>query len=540
MSSEEQFPETPRPTRSRAVTAAADAAESAWWRSPLAWRTEVLAALVVGVALIPEAISFSVVAHVDPRVGLFASFTMAVTISIVGGRRAMISAATGSTALVLAPLSQRYGLHYLVAAVLLAGSVQVVLGLAGVAKLMRYVPRAVSVGFVNALGILLFKAQWPNLEHVPAVVYALVAGGLVIIGFFPRVNKVIPPPLVAIVAVTAVTIGAGLHSVPTVGDMGTLPHSLPTLGLPGVPLSLHTLSVIALPAVTMAIVGLLETQMTARLVDDLTGTGSDKNRESWGQGVANLVTGLFGGMGGCAMIGQTMINVKSGARTRVSTFLAGVFLLILVVVLNPVVSRIPMAALVAVMFVVSYSTFDWGSVKPSHLRRMPWSETAVMVVTVVLTVATGNLSAGVIAGVIAAALLFARRVQHLTTVTRLTPGHHRWRIHFPHREATAVPRALDVSSVTDADGQTAVYAVTGELFFASSSDLADRFDYLGDPPHVVIDLTDAHIWDSTAIASLDQVIANYARHGKAAELAGMNQASASLHGRLAGQLGSGH
>ena len=387
--------------------------------------------MVVGVALIPEAISFSVVAHVDPRVGLFASFTMAVTISLVGGRRAMISAATGSTALVLAPLSQRYGLHYLVGAVLLAGVVQVVLGLAGVAKLMRYVPRSVSVGFVNALGILLFKAQWPNLEHVSPTVYILVGAGLAVIAAFPRVNQVIPAPLVAIVAVTAVTMIGHFHGVPTVGDKGSLPHSLPLPGLPSVPLSTHTLGIIWLPAVTMALVGLLETQMTARLVDDLTDTGSDKHRESVGQGIANLVTGLFGGMGGCAMIGQTMINVKSGARTRASTFLAGVFLLILVVVLNPVVSQIPMAALVAVMFVVSYSTFDWNSIAPAHLRRMPKSETAVMLVTVALTVATGNLSIGVVAGVVVAALLFARRVQRIVTVERITPDHHHWHLHLP-------------------------------------------------------------------------------------------------------------
>ena len=407
---------------------------SQWWRSPAAWRTEILAALVVGVALIPEAISFSVIADVDPRVGLFASFTMAVTISVVGGRRAMISAATGSTALVMASLSKRYGVDYLVAGVLLAGAAQVALGLVGVAKLMRYVPRAVSVGFVNALGILLFVAQWPNLEHVPPVVYALVAVGLLIIVFFPRLNKVIPSPLVAIVVLTAVTVGAGMGSVPTVGDKGALPRSFPVPGLPNVPLSFHTLSVIALPAVTMAIVGLLETQMTARLVDDLTDSGSDKSRESWGQGVANIVTGFFGGMGGCAMIGQTMINVKAGARTRISTFLAGVFLLILVVVLNPIVSEIPMAALVAVMFVVAYSTFDWESLKPSHLKRMPRSETTVMVVTVVLTVATNNLSIGVLGGVITAALLFARRVQRLTTITRVTPEHHRFHLHFPHHD----------------------------------------------------------------------------------------------------------
>jgi sulfate permease, SulP family len=508
------------------------ASDPEWWHSPRVWRTEILAALVVGIALIPEAISFSVIADVDPRVGLFASFTMAVTISIVGGRRAMISAATGSTALVLASLSKKYGVDYLVAAVLLAGTVQVVLGVIGIAKLMRYVPRSVSVGFVNALGILLFVAQWPNLEHVPAVVYALVAGGLLIIFFFPRVNKVIPSPLVAIVVITAVTVVGGMGSVPTVGDKGALPHSLPIPGLPDVPLSFHTLAIIALPAVTMAIVGLLETQMTARLVDDLTDTGSDKMRESWGQGIANIVTAFFGGMGGCAMIGQTMINVKAGARTRVSTFLAGVFLLILVVGLNPIVSEIPMAALVAVMFVVAYSTFDWESVKPAQLKRMPRSETTVMVVTVVLTVATGNLSIGVLAGVIVAALLFARRVQHMTTVTRLTPEHQRFHLHLPYLHRGQEGGEVGASETSG----PAVYAVSGELFFASSSDLADHFDYIGDPDHVVIDLTESHIWDASTVAALDQVIAKYAHHGKTVELVGMNQASSDFHGNLAGRL----
>ena len=508
------------------------AAEPLWWHSPAIWRTEILAAMVVGIALIPEAISFSVIADVDPRVGLFASFTMAVTISIVGGRRAMISAATGSTALVLASLSKKYGVDYLVAAVLLAGAVQVVLGVFGVAKLMRYVPRSVSVGFVNALGILLFVAQWPNLEHVPAVVYALVAGGLLIIFLFPRINRVIPSPLVAIVVITAVTVVGGLSSVPTVGDKGALPHSLPIPGLPDVPLSFHTLSIVALPAITMAIVGLLETQMTARLVDDLTDTGSDKTRESWGQGIANIVTAFFGGMGGCAMIGQTMINVKAGARTRVSTFLAGVFLLILVVGLNPIVSEIPMAALVAVMFVVAYSTFDWESVKPNQLKRMPRSETTVMVVTVTLTVATGNLSIGVLAGVIVAALLFARRVQHMTTVTRLTPDHHRFQPHLPHLHREKAGERPPPSASAD----PAVYAVSGELFFASSSDLADHFDYIGDPERVVIDLADSHIWDASTVAALDQVVAKYANHGKAVELVGMNEASSDFHGNLAGRL----
>lgn len=480
-----------------------------WWRSAARWRIEILAALVVGVALIPEAISFSVIAEVDPRAGLFASFTMAVTISIVGGRRAMISAATGSTALVLASVSKSHGLDYLVATVLLAGFIQVALGLAGVARLMRFVPRAVSTGFVNALGILLFVAQWPNLEHVPAGVYALVAAGLLIIFLFPRLSRAIPSPLVAIVVITAVTVGFGMGAVPTVGDKGELPHSLPGLGLPSVPFDLHTFSIIALPAVTMAVVGLLETQMTARLVDQLTDTGSDKDRESWGQGIANIVTACFGGMGGCAMIGQTMINVRSGARTRASTFFAGTFLLILVVVMNPIVSEIPMAALVAVMFMVSWSTFDWESIKPSYVRRMPKSETAVMLVTAVVTVATGNLSLGVLAGVIVAALGFAHRVQGTTTVTRRGD-----------------------------DAEPAVYAISGDLFFASSSDLADHFDFAGDPDRVVIDLGDSHIWDASTVAALDRVVTKYARHGKAVELVGMNEASSEFHGDLAGRLQS--
>ena len=519
--------------------------EYAWWRSVRAWRTEILAAMVVGIALIPEAISFSVIAHVNPSVGLFASFTMAVTISIVGGRRAMISAATGSTALVLAPLSRHYGLDYLIAGVILAGVFQILLGVMGIDKLMRYVPRSVSIGFVNALGILLFKAQFPNLEHVPASVYALVAGGLLIIGFFPRLNKVIPPPLVAIVVVSAVAILGRLHTVPTVGDQGVLPHSLPLPGLPHVPFTWHTLSIIALPALTMAIVGLLETQMTARLVDDLTDSGSNKTRESWGQGIANVVTGIFGGMGGCAMIGQTMINVKSGARTRVSTFLSGLFLLILVVALNPLVSKIPMAALVAVMFVVAYSTFDWASISRAQLKRMPNSETAVMALTVILTVLTGNLAIGVLAGVVLASLLFARRVQHSATVTKVTTHHHRWHLHLPeHHRHQATPdsdsRAVSTHDAPVQDPGTAVYVVTGELFFASSSDLPDKFDYVGDPHRVVIDLTDSHIWDASTVAALDRVVAKYAQHGTTVELIGMNAPSTDIHSSLAGHLHSEH
>lgn len=395
--------------------------QSVWaaLRSPRRLRTEVLAGLVVALALIPEAISFSIIAGVDPRVGLFASFTMAVTIAIVGGRPAMISAATGAVALVVAPLVKSHGLDYLIAAVILAGIFQILLGVLGVAKLMRFIPRSVMVGFVNALAILIFIAQLPHLLGVPWLVYPMVAVGILIIVALPKLTNAIPAPLVAIVLLTVVTVTVGV-SVPDVGDEGALPDSLPTLLFPDVPLTWTTLTIIAPYAFTMALVGLLESLMTAKLVDDITDTHSDKSREAAGQGIANVVTGFFGGMGGCAMIGQTMINVKSsGARTRISTFLAGVFLLILVVGLGDIVALIPMAALVAVMIMVSVGTMDWHSIHPKTLRRMPKSETAVMLATVAVTVATHNLAYGVIVGVVTAMVLFARRVAHLTEVVEI-------------------------------------------------------------------------------------------------------------------------
>ncbi len=365
--------------------------------SPRRLRTEVLAGLVVALALIPEAISFSILAGVDPRVGLFASFTMAVTIAFVGGRRAMISAATGAIALVIAPLVASHGLDYFIAAVILAGILQIVLSLVGVAKLMRFLPRSVMVGFVNALAILIFTAQIPYLIGVPWLVYPMVAIGLVIMVGLPRMTTAVPAPLVAIVALTTAAILLAIK-VPTVGDQGDLPESLPSLFIPDVPFTLETLQIIAPYAFAMALVGLLESLMTAKLVDDVTDSHSDKTREAWGQGTANIVTGFFGGMGGCAMIGQTMINVKvSGARTRISTFLAGVFLLALVVGLGDLVATIPMAALVAVMIMVSVSTMDWHSIHPATLRRMPFSATAIMATTVAVTVYTHNLAYGVIA-----------------------------------------------------------------------------------------------------------------------------------------------
>jgi SulP family sulfate permease len=405
-------------------------------------------------------------------------------------------------------------MDYFIATVILAGIFQIILGLLGVAKLMRFIPRSVMVGFVNALAILIFIAQLPHLLGVPWLVYPLVAVGLVIMVVMPRITKIIPAPLVAIVLLTVATAVTAIN-VPTVGDQGALPKSLPELFIPNVPLTWDTFSIIAPYAIAMALVGLLESLMTAKLVDDITDTHSRKTREAWGQGVANVLSGFFGGMGGCAMIGQTMINVKaSGARTRISTFLAGVFLLVLVVGLGDLVAIIPMAALVAVMIMVSVLTFDWHSIRLSTLKRMPKSETTVMVATVAVVVLTHNLAIGVIVGVIVAMVAFARRVAHFVTVERTLPA--------------------------DESVPTAYYTVTGELFFASSNDLTTQFEYADDPDRVVIDMSNSHIWDASTVAALDAITNKYERHGKRVVLLGMNDASTTMHTRLAGSLGGGH
>lgn len=478
-------------------------------RSPKALKTEVLAGLVVALALIPEAISFSIIAGVDPSVGLFSAFTMAVTIAIVGGRTAMISAATGSVALVIAPIVPQYGLDYLVATVLLGGAMQIVLTALGAVKLMRFIPRSVMVGFVNALAILIFIAQIRYFVDVSWLVFPLAAAAIVVMVVLPRLTTAIPAPLVAVAALTAVTIAFGVQ-VPNVGDEGDLPTSLPSLFMPDLPMNLETLTIIAPFAFAMALVGLLESLLTAKLVDDVTDTPSSKTREGAGLGIANIVTGAFGGMGGCALIGQTMINVKiSGARTRISTFLSGVFLLVLVVVFGDVVARIPMAVLGAVMIMVCFATFDWHSVAPKTLRRMPLSETAVMVATVAVTVWTDNLAYGVVVGVVIAMILFARRVAHVT----------------------------DVVEIAHPDADTRVYGVRGELFFASSNDLIHQFDYASDPPNVVIDLSKAHVWDASTVATLDAVTTKYAKYGKAVTIVGLQGPSKERHDRLTGRLG---
>ncbi|MGY3340485.1 SulP family sulfate permease [Streptomyces filamentosus] len=479
---------------------------SDWLRDPRAWRTEVLAGLVVALALIPEAIAFSVIAGVDPALGLFASFTMAVTTAVVGGRRAMISAATGAVALVIAPVNREHGVQFLIATVVLAGVFQMVLGALGVAKLMRFVPRPVLIGSVNSLAALVFLAQLPETRNVPAAVYGLIAAGIVLLVLLPRVTRVVPAPLVTITALTLVTVAAGI-AVPTVGDRGALPSALPVPGLPDVPFTAGTLATIAPYAFAVALVGLMESLLTAKLVDDLTDTPSNKTRESIGQGVANVVTGLFGGMGGCAVIGQTMMNVKvAGARTRLSTFLSGAFLMVLCVVLGPVVSRIPMAALVAVMVMVSVAAFDWESVAPRTLRRMPVGETVVMLVTLGCVVVSHNLAVGVVVGSVTAALVFARRTARRVTVT----------------------------PVAGPDGTSVLHRVSGELFFASSEAFADHFDPAGDPDRVVIDLSAARVSDTSAVAALDAVEAAYRRHGKTVELTGLDAAGADLRDRLHG------
>ncbi len=472
---------------------------------------ESLAGLVVAIALIPEAIAFSILAGVDPRVGLFASFIMAITTAILGGRPAMISAATAATAIIIAPVAREYGIEYFLATVILAGVFQLILGFAGAAKLMRFIPRSVMIGFVNSLAILIFMAQLPHLIDVPLAVYPLVGLGILIMVLLPRITKVIPAPLVAIVLVMLAVLVSGIN-VPTVGDEGELPKSLPELLTPNVPLTVETFNIIAPFALAMALVGLLESLMTAKLVDEITDSHSQKTRESLAQGVGNVISGFFGGMGGCAMIGQTMINVKaSGARTRISTFLAGVFLLILVVTLGDIVQTIPMAALVAVMIMVSVATFNFHSVALPTLKRMPKSETLVMLTTTAVVVWTHNLAIGVIVGVIVAMVAFARRVAHFANVTRTVGG------------------ADDIEAV--------YYTVEGELFFASSNDLTTQFEYTDDPANVIIDVSESHIWDASTVAALDTIITKYEGLGKEVYLKGMNQASEKLHTKLAGNMG---
>lgn len=472
--------------------------------SPARLRKEVLGGLAVALALIPEVLSFSILAGLDPRVGLYSSVIMAMAIAFTGGRPAMISAAAGAVALVVAPLAHEYGHDYVVAAVLVAGIIQVLLAWVGIAKLMRFIPRSVMTGFVNALGIMMFTAQLPHLIDVPWMVYVLVAIGLAIMIILPRFTQAIPAPLVTIVVVSIIAVAAG-WKVPDVADQGELPTTLPGLFIPDIPWNLETLQIIAPYAFGMALVGLMESLLTAKLVDDITDTHSDKTRESFGQGIGNILAAAIGGMGVCAMIGQTMIGVKvSQARTRLSTFLAGAFLLVLCLLFGEAVGRIPMAALVAVMILVAATTVNWHSIRPRTLKLMPLSEILVMLLTVAGTLATHNLAVGVVLGVVAASIGFARRVAHLVEVELV-------------------------------DGYT--YVVHGQLFFASSNDLVYAFDYTLDTDFVVVDLSDAEVWDASTVATLDAVQKKYADRGIEVEFRGLDGASAQRLERLSGQLG---
>jgi len=476
------------------------------WLSRESWlsniRGDLLAGLVVALALIPEAIAFSLIAGVDPKIGLYASFSIAVVTAFTGGRPGMISAATGAMALLMVTLVKDHGLQYLLATTVLTGLLQMAAGQFRLGSLMRFVSRSVVTGFVNALAILILLAQLPELTQAGWTVYAMVACGLGIIYLFPYLNRSVPSPLVCIVVLTAVSILAGLD-IRTVGDMGALPDSLPIFLLPDVPLTLETLRIILPYAVTLAVVGLLESMMTATIVDDLTDSASDKNRECLGQGMANVVTGFLGGMAGCAMIGQSVINVKSGGRTRLSTLAAGLFLLVMVVFLGSWVARIPMAALVAVMIMVGLGTFSWSSI--ANLRTHPKSSSAVMISTVIVTVVTHDLARGVGAGVLLSALFFARKVGDL----------------------------LYVGSTLAEDGRMRRYDVVGQVFFTSAEQFVGAFDFKEAIERVTIDVTAAHFWDITAISSLDKVVLKFRREGADVEVLGLNEASATMVDRFA-------
>ncbi|GJD88387.1 C4-dicarboxylic acid transporter DauA [Methylobacterium hispanicum] len=460
-------------------------------------RADILSGIVVALALIPEAIGFSVIAGVDPKVGLYASVVIACVIAVAGGRPAMISAATAATAVVMVDLVRDHGVQYLFAATILMGLLQILAGLLRLGRLMRFVSQSVMTGFVNALAILIFLAQLPELTGVTPATYGLIALGLAIIYGVPRITRAVPSPLIAIAALTAIT--ALFHlDVRTVAHLGALPSALPSFALPDVPLTFETLRIILPYAATLAAVGLLESLLTAQIVDDMTDTPSDKNRECAGQGVANMASALFGGMGGCAMIGQSVINVSSGARGRLSTFVAGSALLVLLVALQDLLAIVPVAALTAVMIMVSLNTFQWRSLL--SLRTNPLPSSAVMLATVAVVVATKDLAIGVLVGVLLSGVFFAGKVSRLSRVT----------------------------SDLSADGRVRTYRVTGQIFFASAGGFGDAIDVLEPLEGIVIDVHAAHFWDISAVGALDRVVTKARRQGRQVTVIGLNAASATL------------
>ncbi len=475
-----------------------------WYRIKQEWfsniRGDLLSGLVVALALIPEAIAFSIIAGVDPKVGLYASFAIAVVIAFTGGRPGMISAATAATALLMITLVKDHGLEYLLAASILAGVLQIAAGYIRLDRLMRFISNSVMTGFVNALAILIFMAQLPELTNVTWHVYAMTAAGLVIIYGLPKITNVIPSPLVTIVVLTLIAWYMDID-VRTVGDMGEMPDTLPVFLFPDIPLNLETLMTILPYSAAIAVVGLLESLMTQNLLDTLTDTKTSKARECKGQGIANIVSGSMGGMAGCAMVGQSVINIKSGGRGRLSTLLAGVYLLILVVFLAPVLTMIPMAALVAVMIMVSIGTFSWTSIR--DLKKHPMSTNVVMLMTVIVTVATHNLAYGVLTGVLLAAMFFANKVGRFMHVSSRL-------------------------SEDENDPRHRTYEVIGQVFFASTEKFLESFDFKDDVDKVSIDLSKAHFWDITSVGALDKVVVDFRREGIEVEVIGMNQATATI------------
>ncbi|TQR18488.1 SulP family inorganic anion transporter [Psychrobacillus soli] len=462
-------------------------------------RADILAGAVVALALIPEAIAFSIIAGVDPMVGLYASFLIAVTIAFVGGRPGMISAATGAMALLMVPLVKEYGLDYLLAATVLTGVIQILFGVFKIAKLMKFIPRAVMIGFVNALAILVFLAQVPHILGESTVTYIFVAITLVIVYVLPRFVKSIPAPLIAIIALTAVTLYAGID-MKVVGDLGGITKSLPEFFIPNIPFTFETLAIIFPYSIALAIVGLLESLLTASIVDDMTGTDSNKNKEAKGQGIANIITGFFGGMAGCAMIGQSVINVKSGGRGRLSTLVAGLLLMFLIIVLGDLVVQIPMPVLVGIMIMVCIGTFDWSSF--SYLRKAPRSDAIVMLTTVIIVVATHDLSKGVIAGVILSTIFFVAKIAKIRVIEKQGDDF----IHF---------------------------VIEGQLFFASVEEFIDAFNYTVENRNIIIDFTESHVWDDSAVGAIDKVVLKYRERQNIVTIEGLDSSSEKMVEKLA-------
>ncbi|MEK4010193.1 SulP family inorganic anion transporter [Peribacillus sp. FSL M8-0224] len=462
-------------------------------------RADILAGIVVALALIPEAIAFSIIAGVDPMVGLYASFCIAVIIAFVGGRPGMISAATGAMALLMVPLVKEHGLNYLLAATILTGVIQVIFGVFKIARFMKFIPRAVMIGFVNSLAILIFMAQVPHFLGISSLTYIFVAITLVIVYVFPRFIKSIPAPLIAIIVLTTISIFSGAE-LRTVGDLGAITQSLPSFFIPDVPFSFETLKIIFPYSIALAIVGLLESLLTASIVDDMTGTESKKNKESRGQGIANIITGFFGGMAGCAMIGQSVINVKSGGRGRLSTLTAGLFLIFLIIVLGDLVVQIPMPVLVGIMIMVSIGTFDWSSF--TYLVKAPKSDAVVMLVTVIIVVATHDLSKGVIAGVILSAIFFVAKISTIKVKERLNDSNK-------------------------------IFEVEGQLFFASVEGFVESFNFSVQNTKIIIDFSKAHIWDDSAVGAIDKVVLKYRENNNNVTIKGLDSASKRLVEKLA-------